>query len=61
MPTVWRIIPILEFLIKRWEKMAAVPQFAQIHKPLLEGVKSLKKWFHRAEATSTAYFICLGE
>jgi hypothetical protein len=28
---------------------------------LSEGVKSLKKWFHRADSTSTAYFICLGE
>ncbi|KAJ7830500.1 hypothetical protein B0H14DRAFT_1194334 [Mycena olivaceomarginata] len=27
----------------------------------IKGVKSLKKWFHRAEATSTAYFICCVE
>ncbi|KAJ6596097.1 hypothetical protein B0H10DRAFT_1960212 [Mycena sp. CBHHK59/15] len=58
-PTVWRIIPTLEFLIKRWETMSTQPKFAEIEDTLLEGVKSLKKWFHRAETTSGAYFICL--
>ncbi|KAJ6608449.1 hypothetical protein B0H10DRAFT_1921095 [Mycena sp. CBHHK59/15] len=58
-PTVWRIIPTLEFLIKRWETMSTQPKFAEIEDALLEGVKSLKKWFHRAETTSGAYFICL--
>ncbi|KAJ7130800.1 hypothetical protein C8R43DRAFT_662759 [Mycena crocata] len=58
-PTVWRIMPILEFLIKRWETMATEPKFREIKHALLEGVKSLKKWFHRTESTSNAYFICL--
>ncbi|KAJ7847896.1 hypothetical protein B0H14DRAFT_3453430 [Mycena olivaceomarginata] len=54
-----RIIPTLEFLIKRWKTMATQPKFGEIKDALLEGVKSLKKWFHRAETTSGAYFICL--
>ncbi|KAF7372957.1 hypothetical protein MSAN_00502900 [Mycena sanguinolenta] len=58
-PTVWRIIPTLEFLIKRWETMSTQPKFAEIEDALKEGVKSLKKWFHRTETTSGAYFICL--
>ncbi|KAJ6615772.1 hypothetical protein B0H10DRAFT_1915667 [Mycena sp. CBHHK59/15] len=39
--------------------MSTQPKFAEIEDVLLEGVKSLKKWFHRAETTSGAYFICL--
>ncbi|KAJ6592120.1 hypothetical protein DFH09DRAFT_1073190 [Mycena vulgaris] len=59
-PTVWRIIPTLDFLIKRWETMSTHPKFAELKETLLEGVKSLRKWFHRADTTSSAYFICLG-
>ncbi|KAJ7075640.1 hypothetical protein B0H15DRAFT_791554 [Mycena belliarum] len=59
-PTVWRIIPTLEFLIQRWETMAAHPNYVEIKAALLAGVQSLKKWFHRADTTSSAYFICLG-
>ncbi|KAJ7166847.1 hypothetical protein C8R46DRAFT_1219232 [Mycena filopes] len=33
-------------------------KFAEIKDALLEGVKSLKKWSHRVERTSSAYFIC---
>jgi hypothetical protein len=41
--------------------MSTQPKFAEIKDALIEGVKSLKKWFHRADTTSSAYFICLGE
>ncbi|KAJ7713560.1 hypothetical protein B0H16DRAFT_1435997, partial [Mycena metata] len=58
-PTVWRIIPTFEYLIKRWETMAAHPRYAEIGEALLEGVKSFRKWFHRTDTTSNAYFICL--
>ncbi|KAJ7438162.1 ribonuclease H-like domain-containing protein [Mycena latifolia] len=58
-PTVWRILPTLEFLIKRWETMATNPDFVELEGALGEGVKSLKKWFHRTDTTSSAYFICL--
>jgi hypothetical protein len=40
---VWRIIPTIEFLIKRWETMSTHPKFAEIKDALIEGVKSLKK------------------
>ncbi|KAJ7193211.1 ribonuclease H-like domain-containing protein, partial [Mycena pura] len=58
-PTVWRIIPTLEFLIKRWETMSTQPRYDEIKEALSAGVESLKKWFHRAETSSDAYFICL--
>src|ERR1700760_5115069 len=60
-PTVWRIIPTLEFLIKRLQTMSTQPKFGEIKEALLEGVKSLRKWFHRTDSTSSAYFICLGQ
>lgn len=59
-PTVWRIIPTLEFLIKRWETMSTQPRYDEIKEALSDGVEGLKKWFHRAETSSDAYFICLG-
>ncbi|KAJ7815702.1 hypothetical protein B0H14DRAFT_3745409 [Mycena olivaceomarginata] len=58
-PTVFRIIPTFEFLIKRWETMALQPQYLEIRDALAEGVKSLQKWYHRADTTSSAYFICM--
>ncbi|KAJ6619220.1 hypothetical protein B0H10DRAFT_1913110 [Mycena sp. CBHHK59/15] len=39
--------------------MLTQPRFAEIKQALLDGVQSLKKWFHRTDTTSTAYFICL--
>ncbi|KAJ6590290.1 hypothetical protein B0H10DRAFT_805716 [Mycena sp. CBHHK59/15] len=39
--------------------MAAHPRYAEISEALEEGVKSFRKWFHRTDTTSNAYFICL--
>ncbi|KAJ7106433.1 hypothetical protein C8R43DRAFT_906248 [Mycena crocata] len=59
-PTVSIIIPTFEYLIIRWETMSMHPRYAEISDALKEGVKSFRKWYHRAETTSNAYFICLG-
>ena len=59
-PTVWRIIPSFEFLIKRWETMAKKLEYHSLKDALEEGTKSLRKWYGRVESTSPAYFICLG-
>ena len=58
-PTVWRTIPVLEFLIKSWEKMAATPQHNIVHDALVEGLNNLAKWYKKT-GDSAAYFICLG-
>ncbi|KAJ7467625.1 hypothetical protein FB451DRAFT_1177991 [Mycena latifolia] len=58
-PTVWRVIPTLEYLIKRWETMSEHPRYTEISSALTDGTNSLRKWFHRADTTSNAYFICL--
>ncbi|KAJ7922637.1 hypothetical protein B0H13DRAFT_2408842 [Mycena leptocephala] len=39
--------------------MADQPRYTEIHDALLEGVRSLQKWFNRADTTSSAYFICM--
>jgi hypothetical protein len=59
-PTVWRIIPSLEFLIKRWESMVDQPRFRDVKEAIAEGIESLKKWYRKVDHTSPAYFICLG-
>jgi hypothetical protein len=59
-PTVWRIIPSLEFLIKRWESMIDQPRFRDVKEAIVDGVQNLKKWYHKVDQTSAAYFICLG-
>ncbi|KAJ7192883.1 hypothetical protein GGX14DRAFT_405939 [Mycena pura] len=58
-PTVYRVIPTLEFLIKRWETMAEQPRYSEISVALLYGVANLQKWLNRTETTSIAYFICM--
>lgn len=61
MPTVWRIIPSFEFLIKRWETMAGQQQYQGLRDALNDGVKNLRKWYGRVNSTSPGYFICLGK
>ena len=58
-PTVWCTIPVLEFLIKTWENMAAVPQYDKVHDALIACLDNLAKWYKKTD-DSTAYFICLG-
>ena len=59
-PTVWCIIPTLEFLIKRWESMAKQPRFHDVKDVITHGVQNMKKWYRKVDNTSSAYFICLG-
>ena len=58
-PTVWCTIPILKFLIKTWENMAATARYSIVHDALIEGLNNLAKWYKKTD-DSMAYFICLG-
>ena len=54
------IIPSFEFLIVRWNSMAGNSQHQGLKQALVEGIKSLQKWFDHTDGTlSPAYFICL--
>ncbi|KAF8218540.1 hypothetical protein L208DRAFT_1215012, partial [Tricholoma matsutake] len=46
-PTVWCTILVLEFLIKTWEKMAAVPQYDKVCNALITGLDNLAKWYKK--------------
>ncbi len=41
--------------------MITQSQYHDVKTPLKEGIKSLQKWYHRVDGTSSAYFICLGK
>ncbi|KAG2029160.1 hypothetical protein BDR03DRAFT_1018820 [Suillus americanus] len=43
-PSVWWTIPILEFLQKSWENMAALPRFSPVHDAIHKGLNNVAKW-----------------
>ncbi|KAG2346979.1 hypothetical protein BDR05DRAFT_945396 [Suillus weaverae] len=57
-PSIWQTIPVLEFLQKSWENMAALPRFSQVRDTILKGLNNVAKWYDKTKATN-AYFICL--
>jgi len=59
MPTVWRTIPVLEFLQESWENMADSDKFYEISDAIRAGTANLNKWYRKTDDTN-AYFICLG-
>ena len=58
-PTVWRTIPVLEFLLQSWENMADLPKFAEVEHAIRKGLENTIKWYRKVDDTD-AYFICLG-
>ncbi|KAG2050400.1 hypothetical protein BDR06DRAFT_1011235 [Suillus hirtellus] len=58
-PTVWRAIPVLEFLQQSWQNMADDEKFSSIADALQAGLENLGKWSHKMDEIDV-YFICLG-
>ncbi|KAL0958654.1 hypothetical protein HGRIS_014979 [Hohenbuehelia grisea] len=58
-PTVWRTIPVLEFLQQSWENMSHLPRFRDLASAINAGLNNLRKWYNKVD-DSDAYFICLG-
>jgi hypothetical protein len=58
-PTVWRTIPVLEFLLQSWENMADLPKFSEVEDAIRKGLENIDKWYRKVNDTD-AYFICLG-
>lgn len=58
-PTVWRTIPVLEFLLQSWENMAKLPKFFEVKHAISKGLENITKWYRKVD-DSDAYFICLG-
>ena len=59
-PTVWRAIPVLEFLLESWTNMSEHPKFDEMSDALNAGIKNLDKWYRKIDDTDV-YFICLGK
>ncbi|KAF8156025.1 hypothetical protein B0H34DRAFT_517919 [Crassisporium funariophilum] len=58
-PTVWRTIPVLEFLLQSWENMADLPKYNEVQHAIRKGLENIDKWYRKVNDTD-AYFICLG-
>ncbi|KAG1811121.1 uncharacterized protein BJ212DRAFT_1278098, partial [Suillus subaureus] len=58
-PSVWQMIPVLEFLQKSWENMAKLPQFSKVSDAIQKALENVVKWYHKTKDTNI-YFICLG-
>jgi hypothetical protein len=58
-PTVWRTIPVLEFLQETWGDMATSSKFGSILSSIDAGLKNLSKRYQKTDDTSI-YFVCLG-
>jgi hypothetical protein len=58
-PTVWRTIPVLEFLLQSWENMANLSKFSEVEYAIRKGLENIDKWYRKVNDTD-AYFICLG-
>ncbi|KAJ6599600.1 hypothetical protein B0H10DRAFT_720541 [Mycena sp. CBHHK59/15] len=57
-PTVWRTLPLLEFLQQSWRNMAATDKFADMRDSINCGLENLEKWYRKTN-DSDVYFICL--
>ncbi|KAG2028562.1 hypothetical protein BDR03DRAFT_1003883 [Suillus americanus] len=58
-PTVWRTIPVLEYLQETWERMAGTSTFDVLSASVTSGLDNLAKWYRKTNDTDV-YFICLG-
>lgn len=57
-PTVWRTIPVLEYLQETWENMAGSSTFDSLSACIMSGLDNLRKWYRKTDDTDV-YFICL--
>jgi hypothetical protein len=58
-PTVWRTIPVLEYLQETLQNMANSSKFSRFSTAIEAGVSNLSKWYDKTDDTDV-YFICLG-
>ncbi|KAJ7465531.1 hypothetical protein FB451DRAFT_1179014 [Mycena latifolia] len=53
-PTVWRTVPLLEFLQQSWMNMAAHSKFASMASSINAGLENLEKWYRKTDETDIA-------
>ncbi|KAG6912098.1 hypothetical protein DXG01_000658, partial [Tephrocybe rancida] len=59
-PTVSKALPILKYLIERWDNFARLAKFEKIAHAIQKGLEKIQKWYNKTD-DSNMYFICLGE
>ncbi|KAG1852964.1 hypothetical protein C8R48DRAFT_676025 [Suillus tomentosus] len=57
-PTVWRTIPVLEYLQETLQNMADSTKFSHFSTAIEAGVSNLSKWYGKTDDMDM-YFICL--
>ncbi|KAG1827950.1 ribonuclease H-like domain-containing protein [Suillus subalutaceus] len=57
-PTVWRAIPVLEYLQQTWQNMAGSSKFDDFSSAINSGLDNIRKWYHKIDETDV-YFVCL--
>lgn len=55
MPTLFNVIPTLEFLMTHWESMVREPKFEGLSANITSGLENLYKWYRQLD-DSSAYF-----
>ena len=45
LPTLWRVLPLIEDLLTAWEKKAVTARFTLLHEALEEAIEKLKKYY----------------
>lgn len=59
-PSLYRTIPILEYVQTQWETMADDERFDSVKEPILKGLDNFNKWYRHTD-DSDAYFVTLGK
>jgi hypothetical protein len=57
--TCTRVLPMMELLMSKWEKLLEDVENEPVHHALKAGITLLEKYYHRADDTD-AYFIAHG-
>ena len=59
-PTVYRTLPVLEYLQEQWMSMANATRFASITPTIQAGLDNLNKWYNKTEHTDI-HIMCLSK
>jgi hypothetical protein len=51
-PTVWKILPVFEVLIDRWQEMSHKGDYSNLQSALQKGIDSLTKYYNKANISA---------
>jgi hypothetical protein len=59
-PTLWKAIPVLERVIKRWTTMSTTPRFTIVREGIEAAIQKLVKYYRHVE-NNVLYFAAMGK